>query len=53
MSGMVMGGMLEADRRIREYQAMVRVQRKLRLDRAVWDKYENEFSDSTSSKHEK
>ena len=35
-----MGGMLEADWRIREYEKQVRIKRKMALDRATWEKYE-------------
>jgi hypothetical protein len=47
MSAMIMGGMLEADRRLREHEARIRVQKRLGLglDKAAWEKYEHEFSD--------
>lgn len=43
MSAMIMGGMLEADRRLREHEARIRVQKKLGigLDKASWEKYED------------
>ncbi|TVY93363.1 hypothetical protein LAWI1_G000552, partial [Lachnellula willkommii] len=43
MSGMIMGSCLEADHRIREYEARVRMQKRIMRDRAVWEKYEQEF----------
>jgi hypothetical protein len=43
MEGMIMGACLEADHRIREYEARVRMQKRLMRDRAVWEKYEQEF----------
>lgn len=41
--GMIMGSCLEADHRIREYEARVRMQKRIMRDRAVWEKYEQEF----------
>jgi hypothetical protein len=43
MEGMIMGACLEADHRIREYEARVRMQKRMMRDRAVWEKYEQEF----------
>ncbi|TVY48022.1 hypothetical protein LOCC1_G001078, partial [Lachnellula occidentalis] len=43
MSGMIMGSCLEADHRIREYEARVRMQKRIMIDRAVWEKYEQEY----------
>ncbi|TVY33019.1 hypothetical protein LSUB1_G007748, partial [Lachnellula subtilissima] len=43
MSGMIMGSCLEADHRIREYEAKVRMQKRIMKDRAAWEKYEQEF----------
>jgi hypothetical protein len=37
-----MGACLEADHRIREYEARVRMQKRLMRDRAVWENYEQE-----------
>jgi hypothetical protein len=45
MSGMVFGSMTEADRRLREYEARVRVQKKMAIDRATWENYEKEFGE--------
>lgn len=45
MSGMVLGSMIEADRRLRLYETQVRLQKKQRIDRAVWEKYEREFEE--------
>ncbi|KAH8600930.1 hypothetical protein B0O99DRAFT_681788 [Bisporella sp. PMI_857] len=47
MSGMIMGACLEADHRIREYEAKVRMQKRLMRDRAVWERYEQEFAEET------
>ncbi|KAI9646598.1 hypothetical protein NHQ30_004593 [Ciborinia camelliae] len=52
MGFMVMGGSLEADRRIREYEARVRMEKRLIRDRAAWDQYEEEYKQS-ASKQEK
>lgn len=52
MGFMVMGGSLEADRRIREYEAKVRMEKRMMRDRAVWNQYEEEYAQS-ASKQEK
>ncbi|RKF63786.1 hypothetical protein OnM2_023071 [Erysiphe neolycopersici] len=43
MSGMILGGCLEADSRIREYEAKVRMHKRMIRDQAVWDKYEGTY----------
>lgn len=43
MSGMIMGSCLEADHRIREYEAKVRMQKRILRDRVAWEKYEEEY----------
>ncbi|KAK3299201.1 uncharacterized protein B0H64DRAFT_94334 [Chaetomium fimeti] len=43
MSGMVLGSMMEADARLRQYEARMRVQRRLARDRAYWDTFEKEY----------
>ncbi|CAJ2507536.1 Uu.00g087220.m01.CDS01 [Anthostomella pinea] len=43
MSGMILGSMIEADYRMRQYEQHVRMQRRIARDRAVWDNYEKEF----------
>lgn len=43
MSGMVLGSMLEADRRLRQYEAQVRINKKIERDRAAWARYEQEY----------
>ena len=43
MSGMVLGGMLEADWRLREYEHRMRMQRKWATERAKWQRYEEEY----------
>lgn len=45
--GMIMGACLEADHRIREYEVMVRMQKRMIRDRAVWESYEREFDEAT------
>ena len=37
---MVLGGMIGADRRLREYEFRARREKKRRLDEAVWKKWE-------------
>ncbi|GJC82037.1 imidazoleglycerol-phosphate dehydratase [Colletotrichum tofieldiae] len=43
MSAMVLGSMLEADNRLREYEAKVRIQKRILRDRAKWERFEQEF----------
>lgn len=43
MSGMTLGSMIEADRRLREHEVGVRQARKIQRDAAVWRRYEEEF----------
>jgi len=40
MSGMTLGGMLEADRRVRDYEFVVRAAKKRKADEAVWKRWE-------------
>ena len=49
MAGMTVGSMLEADKRLREFEARIRVQKKLARDRAVWESYEREFESPPGS----
>ena len=43
MSGMILGSMIEADYKMRQYEAYVRSQRRLARDRAVWEKFERDY----------
>lgn len=43
MSGMTLGGMVEADKRLREHEAYMRHNNRLKRDAAVWRAYEDEF----------
>jgi len=43
MSGMVLGGMLEADSRIREYEAAMRMRRRLMREQAMWQSFEEQY----------
>ncbi|KAF2639033.1 hypothetical protein P280DRAFT_499800 [Massarina eburnea CBS 473.64] len=45
MSGMILGGMIEADNRIRAYEHMIRHQKRLARDMEVWRRYEAEFEE--------
>lgn len=47
-----MGACLEADDRIRQYEATVRMQKRLIRDRAVWESYEREFDDAPPASKE-
>ncbi|KAH8821556.1 hypothetical protein F5884DRAFT_93078 [Xylogone sp. PMI_703] len=50
MSFMVLGGSLEADRRVRAYEARLRVEKRLKQDRAAWERYEQEFNTQSLEK---
>lgn len=43
MSAMVLGGMLEADGRLRQYEHRMRMERKWMTEKAKWDRYEEEY----------
>lgn len=43
MSGMLAGAMIEADHSMRQYEAHVRMQRRLARDRAAWQQFEAEY----------
>lgn len=43
MSGMTLGSMIEADRRLREHEVSVRQAKKIQRDAAVWRRYEQEY----------
>ncbi|KAJ4306305.1 hypothetical protein N0V88_001105 [Collariella sp. IMI 366227] len=43
MSGMVLGSMLEADSRLRAYEARMRAQRRIAKEQAYWQKFESEY----------
>ncbi|KAK6086248.1 hypothetical protein SCUP234_02461 [Seiridium cupressi] len=45
MSGMILGGMLEADGAVRQYEARLRMQKRIARDRAMWDTFEKEFEE--------
>lgn len=50
MSAMVLGSMLEADNRLREYEARVRLQKRILRDRAKWERFEREFYENPDEK---
>ncbi|RYP25241.1 hypothetical protein DL765_000122 [Monosporascus sp. GIB2] len=43
MSGMIVGSMIEADHRMRLFEHQIRMQRRIARDRAVWEKFEQEY----------
>lgn len=43
MSGMLVGGMIEGDNRMRDYEAHVRMQRRMQRDRAAWAAFDKEY----------
>ncbi|KAK1778984.1 hypothetical protein QBC45DRAFT_144448 [Copromyces sp. CBS 386.78] len=42
-SGMILGSMLEADHRIREYEAAMRMRRRIAADQARWRQFEETY----------
>lgn len=44
MSGMVLGGMIDADSRLRQYEQRMRMQRRWMREKAKWEQYEEEIS---------
>ena len=46
MSGMVLGGMIEADWRLRQYEYQMRQQRRWHREKARWERYEEELKNS-------
>jgi hypothetical protein len=44
MSGMVFGGMIHADRQLRQYEQQARNQRRWMREKAKWEQYEEEIS---------
>lgn len=43
MSSMTLGGMVEADQRLRRHEAFIRHNNRLQRDAAVWRAYEADF----------
>lgn len=50
MSGMVLGGMIEADWRLRQYENQMRMQRRWMREKAKWQRYEEEFGKNEGNK---
>ncbi|KAG6039330.1 hypothetical protein E4U41_002904 [Claviceps citrina] len=50
MSGMVLGGMIEADWRLRQYEYQMRMQRRWMREKAKWQRYEEEFGKNEGDK---
>lgn len=46
MSGMTVGSVLEADRRLRAYEVQARRMRKIKRDAEVWRRYEEDYARS-------
>lgn len=40
---MMLGGMIEADHRLRLYEYQIRMQRRVMREQAKWERYEAEF----------
>ena len=50
MSGMTLGGMVEADRRLRTYELWMRRERKMIRDREAWTRYEQGFEEEIEAR---
>ncbi|KAI0150159.1 hypothetical protein GGR57DRAFT_199106 [Xylariaceae sp. FL1272] len=50
MSGMILGGMIEADSRMRQYEQFIRTQRRLAQNRAMWKSLELEDDELPTTK---
>lgn len=48
MSGMVLGGMVEAELRLQEFEAQMRLRRKVMAEQARWKHYEQELAESSA-----
>ncbi|KAK5993339.1 hypothetical protein PT974_06768 [Cladobotryum mycophilum] len=46
LSAMVLGGMIVADSRLRQYEAQVRTQKRWLREKAKWERYEAELRDN-------
>lgn len=45
MSGMILGGMIEADRRIMAYEHRMRHYKRMARDMELWRRYEEDFEE--------
>jgi len=43
MSGMVLGSMMEADHRLREFESQMRLRKRLMRDQAMWQSFEEQY----------
>lgn len=50
---MVLGGMIEADHRLRLYEYQVRMQRRVQREQAKWERYKEEFAHSNDNNSKK
>lgn len=49
MSGMTIGGCIEAERRVREYERRAMRMRKIKKDAEVWRMYEQDYAEQAGS----
>jgi hypothetical protein len=47
---MILGGCLEADHKIREYEAKLRMHKRMMRDRAAWERYQEEYELAADNK---
>lgn len=43
MSGMLVGGFIEGDNRMRDYEVKLRMQRRLQRERLAWQEFERQY----------
>lgn len=51
--GMILGACLEADRRVRDFEAQMRMQKRMLREKALWEKYEDEYDQLATQKKPK
>lgn len=49
MSGMILGGMLEGDRRVRGYEESMRLRKRIERDTSTWRQWEDLVERSTDT----
>lgn len=50
MSGMAVGSMIEADRRMLAYERKIRAEKRIARDAEVWKRYEMDFEESAAQR---
>lgn len=53
LSGMVLGGYMEADRSVRRFEERIRLQKRAEKDHAIWRQWEQSLDDEAATKSKK